>query len=256
MIILLTLMACLVIAVLAARPELMPASLAETLGLAATETPPVELPTRAAAVGVPTATNTSAAPVAGGGELQPTFTPVVEVTQPLAPLPTLAPTLTPSSTPFLPSRTPRPTNTPTATFTPIGTATFTPSPTNTRSPFPFTKTVDTPRYTEQRFYDVGCSWLGFAGQVFDTGGRPVGTGYRVHVFSEGAAGIDTYGIVGDAPIYGAAGWERFVNDEPFVWTYFLQLERVDGTPVSPVYQVTTRASCRENLVIVNFVQNY
>ena len=129
MILALTLFACLIVVVFIARPALVPAPLADALGLSETATPEIvaNVPTLVAAVDLPSATGTSTGPNVSG--LQPTFTPVLAATQIVGPLPTLGPTLTPSNTPFLPSRTPRPTNTPTATFTPIGTATFTPSPT-------------------------------------------------------------------------------------------------------------------------------
>ncbi len=239
--------------VVAARPQLLPGPLAGLVG-AAEATPVVSLPTPIAAAVVPTATNTPDATAVPN--LVPTFTPAVVGTQPPEATNTRRPTLTPSITPLLPSRTPIPTDTPTPTNTPDATDTPIPSPTNTRSPFQFTKSLNSPRFEEQRFYNVNCNWMGFAGQVFDVDNRPITGSYRVHVWEDRPGGLNLRAVVGDAPIYGGAGWEQFVSESPLVWTYFLQLERGDGSPVSQVYQVTTRASCRENLILFDFLQNY
>jgi hypothetical protein len=255
MLVAVTLLTCVLFAVFAVQPQLLPGPLADLLERPTAEAVVVQLPTRAAQVGVPTVTDTPEGPDRTG--LLPTFTPVggVPETDEVT-VGTLRPTLTPSLTPFLPSRTPIPTDTPTPTNTPDATATNTPLPTNTRSQFQWTKTTDSPRFAEQRFYDVGCSWIGFAGQVFNLAGQPASGSYRVHVWDDRPNGVDIRAVVGDAPIYGQTAWEQFVGDEPFVWTFFLQLERVDGSPASQVYQVTTRASCRENLIYFDFIQNY
>ena len=255
MLLALTLLCCVLFAVFAVRPQLLPGPLAD-LVLRPTATSAVaQLPTLAAQVSVPTVTDTPEGPDQSG--LLPTFTPVGNQleTEDIA-VGTLRPTLTPSLTPFLPSRTPIPTDTPTPTNTPDATPTNTPPPTNTRSQFQWTKSIDSPRFAEQRFYDVGCSWIGFAGQVFNLTGQPASGSFRVHVWDDRPNGVNIRAVVGDAPIYGQSAWEQFVGSEPFVWTFFLQLERADGSPASQVYQVTTRASCRENLIYFDFTQNY
>jgi hypothetical protein len=101
---------------------------------------------------------------------------------------------------------------------------------------------------------AGCNWLGVAGQVYDVeGDDPIGSGqYRVHVWG---SAIDERPVVGGAPAYGPAGYEQFLFDAPAVRDYNVQLETVNGTAVSQVYQVQTRASCNQNLMLFNFVQN-
>ncbi|HSH05101.1 MAG TPA: hypothetical protein VLL52_21480, partial [Anaerolineae bacterium] len=128
-----------------------------------------------------------------------------------------------------------------------------PTVTNTRSPFPFTKSNDSPLYLQNYANNAGCDWLGIAGEVFDVTGNPVPAGsYRLHVYGEG---LDERVTVGNAPAYGPSGWEQFVFNAPVVRTYNIQLESANGTAVSQVHQVQTRASCNQNLVYFIFNQN-
>ena len=96
--------------------------------------------------------------------------------------------------------------------------------------------------------------MGIAGQVFDINGQPVDNGlYQVHVWD---AGVDLRVTVGGAPAYGLSGYEQFLFDQPRIQENNVQLETVNGTAVSQVYRVQTRASCNQNLILFNFVQNY
>lgn len=230
-------------------PDLIP-QLGELVGveLAARDSEAGELtPTSVFVAAVPTASDTPEALLA------PTWTP----NRPLATLPATAtntrrPTPLPSTTPTFPP----PTATRTPTSTPTDTATPGPPPTatNTRAPYPFTKAPTSPEYMQNFANSAGCNWLGLAGQVFDLDGNPVGGGqYRVHVWG---SAIDERPLVGGAQAYGPAGWEQFVFDAPAVRDYNVQLETVSGTAVSQVYQVQTRASCNQNLLLFNFIQNH
>lgn len=200
--------------------------------------------------------------------ITPSVTPVpVEPTWTLpagGPLPaeaatnTRSPTLTPSVTLTFPPPTPTPTPTRTPTPTPTPTETYTPgpppTPTVTQSPYPFTKSDDSPLYVRNFANDAGCNWLGLAGEVLDLNRSPVAAGsYRVHVWD---SGIEARLTVGSAPAYGPSGWEQFVLDAPAVRDYNVQLESPNGTPVSEVYHVQTRASCNQNLLLFHFVQNH
>ena len=185
--------------------------------------------------------------------LPPTHTPApVQDTPTPVPINTLSPTLTPSVTPTFPPPTPTRTPTPTPTDTP------TPGPsataTATFSPFPFTKDQRSPQYLQNFANNAGCNWMAIAGEVFDLDGNPVAPGqYVVHVWD---SGIDQRAIVGDAPAYGPSGYEQFLFDAPRVQDQSVQLETSNGTAVSQVYRVQTRASCNQNLVYFNFVQNH
>ncbi len=204
-------------------------------------------PTVAAVAEVPSVTLTPTQ-----DPLLPTFTPAFTETPPPATATnTRQPTLTPSVTNTFPP----PTNTPTPSNTPTLTPSPGPSPTatNTLSPFPFTKSQDSPLYLRNFANSAGCDWLGIAGEVLDTNGNPVTGGqYRVHVWD---SGIDERLNTGSATSYGPSGWEQFVFDAPEIRSYNVQLETTNGTAVSQVYRVQTRASCNENLLYFIFIQN-
>ena len=188
--------------------------------------------------------------------LLPTWTPRSEEPTP-EPLPTNTrrPIEEPSITPTIPTRTP----TPTATNTPTSTPTETPiGPTPTSSPtlsaFPFTKSDTSPFYLQNFANNAGCNWMGIAGEVLDLNRNPVPAGsYRVHVWG---SGIDARLTVGTAPAYSPSGWEQFLFDSPVVRDYNVQLESSSGTAVSQAYSVQSRASCNQNLVRFDFVQNH
>ncbi len=210
------------------------------------------LPTAVPIAIVPTATQThTPTPY-----LEPTWTPFVEEpTITSEPTKTLGPTLTPSNTPIFPSKTPTKTPTPTPTNTgtptPVGP---TPTPSPTRSSFPFTKSDISPFYLQNSANTAGCDWMGVAGEVVDLNRNPVPVGsYRVHVWG---SGIDERPIVGGAPAYSPSGWEQFLLNQPQVREYNVQLETANGTAVSQVYFIQTRASCSQNLVHLDFVQNH
>lgn len=208
-------------------------------------------PTGAVVAEVPSVTATSTP-----GPLVATWTPVAPgPTSTPAPTNTRGPTLTPSLIPTFPTRTPTPTQTPTPTNTPTETPTGpTPTPSPSRSAFPFTKTDTSPFYLQNYANSAGCNWLGIAGEVLDLNRNPVPDGqYKVHVWG---SGIDQRPDVGGAKDYSPSGWEQFVANTPLIRDYNVQLETINGTAVSQVYTVQTRASCSQNLVRFDFVQNH
>lgn len=208
-------------------------------------------PTVAVAAALPTVTSTPSPlplqPTWTPPQPQPTATPLPQNTQP--------PTNTPSPIPTFPSKTPTPTNTPTPSNTPTATPTGpTPTPSSTRSAFPFTKTDNSPFYLQNYANEAGCDWLGIAGEVLDLNRNPVPPGsYVVHVWD---SGIDERLSVGSAPAYSPSGWEQFLFDAPVIRDYNVQLETPNGTAVSQIYRVQTRASCNQNLLRLDFVQNH
>lgn len=192
-----------------------------------------------------------------GGEVPPTWTPsaTAEASKTATPRGTATWTVTPSLTPtWHPTNTPTPT--PTWTPTPTETPSPGPSPTpsKTRSAYPFTMDSNSPLYTANYANNAGCNWLGVAGQVFDASGIPVPTGAYVIWVTEG--GLNEQTFTGGALAYGPSGWEIYINNVPRVATHRIQLFSPSGTPVSEVYEFSTRASCNQNLVIINFVQNH
>ena len=117
----------------------------------------------------------------------------------------------------------------------------------------FTKAAFSPLYLQNYANSYGCDWLGAAGEVLDSNRRPVlNNSYRVHIWG---SGIDEYTSVGGAPAYSPSGWEQTLHDSPIVRDYQLQLETMDGTAVSPIYAIRTRAACNENLLRFDFLQD-
>lgn len=220
------------------------------LGLA-TAQPTVVLPTAVSAAEVPSITPTNTPP-----PLAPTFTPVTMApTATPSPTNTRQPTVTPSITPIFPSRTPTGTPTATATLTPTATPlgpTSTPAP--TKSAFPFTRSDISPFYLQNYANTAGCDWMGMAGEVLDLSRNPVPVGsYVVHVWG---SGLDERIQVGTAPDYSPSGWEQFLFGSPVIRDYNVQLETPSGTAVSQIYSVQSRASCNQNLIRFDFVQNH
>ena len=116
----------------------------------------------------------------------------------------------------------------------------------------FSATEASPLYLQNYANGAGCDWLGAAGEVLDYNHRPVlNNSYRVHIWG---SGIDEYANVGGAPAYSPSGWEQVLFDSPVVRDYQLQLETMDGTAVSPIYAIQTRAACNQNLLRFDFVQ--
>lgn len=227
-------------------PELVE-PLTTRLGVGERREAPEPTATRVAAAIVPTSTTAPTPSLL----ISPTWTPRGQQPQAAATAtntrrPTGEPTITPTFPP--PTATPTPTDTPTSTPTPGPS----PTATQTRSPFPFT--ASGPMYLQNFANAAGCNWLGIGGEVLDLNRNPVPAGqYQVHVW---ACGLDERTAVGAAPAYGPSGYEQFIFNAPVVRQCNVQLETANGTAVSQVYSVDTRASCNQNLALFNFVQNH
>ena len=94
--------------------------------------------------------------------------------------------------------------------------------------------------------------MGLDGQVFDLNGQPV-IDLVVHV-----GGADYLTLSGASQEYGIPGWIQKVGDQPAVTRgfYTVQLQDVAGHPLSDVVAVTTSATCAQNMVTINFIQNH
>lgn len=235
-----------------AAPDLLP-GVSDILGMSPEPADVPPTPTLVALALVPTATDTPELEDTSTGILAPTWTPMSPEEAPHATATnTRRPTAEPSLTPTFPP--PTPTSTPTDTPTPTPTPGPSPTATNTRSAYQFTRHPSSPMYLQNFANAAGCNWLGIAGLVYDTEGNPTGAGnYRVHVWG---SGIDERPPVGGAPAYGPSGWEQFLFNAPTIRDYNVQLETANGTPVSEVYSVQSRASCNQNLIQFDFVQNH
>ncbi len=183
------------------------------------------------------------------------------------------PTLTPTPKSVLP-----PTWTPTPTE--VATATNTPVPTVTGVAVEITATEESPTDGEIQpggasvvlhegspqyipaisFHpDVGCNWMGVAGQVQDMIGAPV-LGLIIEVGGTLAGkpvGNPTIlQATGLAKAYGEGGYEVKLADEPIAsyGTLWIQVLDQAGLPLSEKVYFETRDTCEENLVIIYFKQ--
>lgn len=186
-------------------------------------------------------------------------------------LPTATPTPSPTATSLLPSlpapwtKTPTPVRTATSVFRlkptedisptrrPTRTPTLTPTktrvPSNTLSPYHYTLQSGSPTYSA---YPGGCNWMGFAGQVLDSGGQRV-VDLVIHI-----GGPDYLVLSGSSQEYGIKGWVQKVANQAANTngTYTLQVLDTLGNPLSSTISVQTFKDCSKNLVTVNFVQNH
>jgi hypothetical protein len=174
-----------------------------------------------------------------------------------------------------------PTWTPTASPVPVETST--PVPTSTPLPtqeevledegdevdddevitgdFPVVLHDGSPQYIPATSFhpDVGCNWMGVAGQVIDVNGAPV-QGLIVEVGGsldgENIGNPTILQATGLATAYGEAGFEVKLADEPIesfgsVW---IQVLDQAGLPLSERISFFTFDDCEKNLIIIYFKQ--
>ncbi|MCS6871038.1 MAG: hypothetical protein NZ571_06230 [Anaerolineae bacterium] len=198
-------------------------------------------------------------------------------------LATPEPTLTPSATftpepptiPPPPTQTPTETPSPTATETPTSTITPTPvvggvvtlAPTatlsealpatrsGTRSPYPFS--LHAIRY-QAHDGSEGCRWQSLAGLVLNMQGQPRTReeGSLTVRITSADGNIDEFHYTGEQPKFGPSGFEAFLGTTPRVGDYTVQLLGITGVPISEKVTVQARSGCDENVVVVEFIQNY
>lgn len=182
----------------------------------------------------------------------PSETPIPSLTASLTITPTLTRTPTPTPT-TVATLTPTVTLTSIPEATPVPAITVTPDTPATAEPsqFPFRLRNNQVAFTSNFANTAGCQWQGFGGAAFDLSGAPL-NGIRVHIY-DGQA-VELYTASGTNTLYGPGGWEMQVATGINAQTYFVELQAVDGTIVSPTVQVTFPGSCDGNLAVINFEQ--
>jgi len=208
---------------------------------------PIE-PTPAQFEGVPTNTNTAQTSMESQTQV-PTITVLLPESQTSTstPQPTSTATESSTSTPIPPTLTPTVTSTkqlfqkPTVTPHFLGVQIGSP--------------VGIPNFAHP---ELGCQWMGVAGQVFDSDGNPIKD--LVVEFGGSLAGQDMAGmaITGSASTYGPGGYEFKLADEPVassasLWVRVFDLE---GFQLSAQTNFNTYSTCDKNLILLNFVQSY
>ena len=176
-------------------------------------------------------------------EISPTFTePVVTDTK--------MPTDTPTET-VAPTETSAPTDTPSPT------ASSTPEPTKTlpSSNMPFQVQPNSPVYLQNFAHaDLGCKWMGVAGQVFDSSGKPlINQVIVVEGFLDNKL-VDTLTLTGLSTPYGPGGYEIKLSNSVIASTnsLFISLYDLSGKALSIPVIINTFEDCNKNLIIVNF----
>lgn len=200
---------------------------------------------------------------------QPPVIPTIAVVptatiSPVPPSPTASPTDNPTPFPtLLPSSTPLPTDTPftVLTLTPQPTLRFSATPTRRLAGFPFIVAGAGPQALPNIAYpELGCNWMGVAGDVKDLSGAP--KTQVIIVLGGTLAGnlVDPtgakYSLSGVAPKYGVAGYEFFLADKPIAsnQTLWIQLLDQNETPVSDKIYFSTYDDCNRNLIFLSFKQ--
>lgn len=166
-------------------------------------------------------------------------------------------------------------------FEPSSTPTNTPIPTMTPEPVEEEQSVEeeqdedltitgdmpvilhegSPQYIPSTSFhpDLGCNWLGVAGQVIDVNGAPVlGLIIEVGGLLDGKRiGNPTLlQATGLATAYGDAGYEVKLADEPIESNGTLWIQVLDqaGLPLSDKIEFDTYEDCERNLVVIYFKQ--
>lgn len=195
--------------------------------------PPPTMPVRAA-LNTPTATPKSILP--------PTWTPTAS----------LVPTMT---------NTPAPADTPLPTQEELVVVEDDPDNQVILGDMPVVLHDGSPQYIPATSFhpDLGCNWMGVAGQVIDLNGSPV-QGLIVEV--GGTLGGERIGnptilqATGLATAYGDAGYEVKLADEPVESNGSLWVQVLDqaGLPLSEKIYFYTFSDCDQNLIVIYFKQ--
>jgi hypothetical protein len=153
---------------------------------------------------------------------------------------------------------------PTATLSPLPDTPL-PSSTTTDTPTPiplpdyrFMIQPGSPKPAENIFHpELGCSWLGISGQIFNILDQPLSEQMVLHV--KGTLEneiIDILTIVPENNFFLPGGFDIRLADLPVAssGTLYLVLYDLDGNQVSDKVFITTYSDCMKNTIIVNFVE--
>jgi hypothetical protein len=100
----------------------------------------------------------------------------------------------------------------------------------------------------------GCDWASIAGTVTGLDGQPLDN-YAVQIIDDDdPSRLDVRVYSGSALTFGSGGFELPLGGAPVEGRYRVQLFSAGGAPVSGEYTISTRDSCDENVVVLNFMQ--
>jgi len=145
--------------------------------------------------------------------------------------------------------------TPTDTLTPGITPTISTTQTSAVTSMPASAMI-TYEPSTKYFEDNGCKWLGAAGKVLGTDGKPV---FGQVIEMGGLVGTlnitpSRFTISGAATVFGAAGFEFVLSDHPIASTQTLWIQLLDNNfkPLTNKIPFDTYDDCAKNLVMVTF----
>lgn len=104
--------------------------------------------------------------------------------------------------------------------------------------------------------DKGCNWMGIAGQVLDGSGLPV---KNLVVVAEGVLlgqEVREIDLTGLHTAYGPGGYELEIGSQVVASANMIYVTVFDleGNALSSPVSITTRADCKQNLLVLNFQQ--
>jgi hypothetical protein len=104
--------------------------------------------------------------------------------------------------------------------------------------------------------DLGCNFMGVAGQALDTNGAPI---LNLEVELSGVLDgnpTQLIGLTGVATQYGPGGYELKLAGKPIasISSLMVQLKDQDGLPLSNHILFDTYEDCSKNLILITFIQ--
>ncbi|TVR21648.1 MAG: hypothetical protein EA396_07945 [Anaerolineaceae bacterium] len=99
---------------------------------------------------------------------------------------------------------------------------------------------------------AGCAWQSVSGRVLNIDGTSSERRYIVRVFNDGFGQVVETGT--NSFFDPLSGWEIQVSNIINDLTYFVRLESLGGTVISPDIQVTFPQDCNGNVAFVEFAQ--
>jgi hypothetical protein len=210
-------------------PEPTPVDNPESPGVTATSLGEVDsTPTNS----VPSATVTKSS------QPDSTFTPEAEA---------LTPTIVPTDVDD------EPTQTPTIAATEI--VEIKPTPTQTILGVQIGSPVGFPNFAHP---DLGCQWMGLAGQIFDADDLPMDD--LVVEVGGTLDGKPIFGlaVTGESTGYGPGGYEIKLGDVPIAsnGSIWVQVFDLDGIALTSQTYFPTYGDCEKNVILMNFIQSY
>jgi len=99
-----------------------------------------------------------------------------------------------------------------------------------------------------------CNWASIAGTVTGPDGEALDGLVISTIDTQNPADAPMRVYSGASAAFGPGGFEVLLGGAPLQRTYRVQLLSAAGAPLSPVYTITTRDTCQENVVRLDFVQ--